>query len=118
MPANEFETYREQWEHSTFYARTYLVDILEEVRLLVGGEDGRAEEATLVVLHAAGVKGVRQGLRSWSRSAAGIPIATDDVADLDDETLASDGESEDVAAAAAHESVHEAGQDALRLPCA
>ena len=29
---------------------TYLVHILEEVRLLVGGQDGRAEEAPLVVL--------------------------------------------------------------------
>ena len=37
-------------------------------------------------------------------------------ADLDDEAVVGDGEGEDVAAAAAHEGVDEAGEDALRLP--
>ena len=32
-------------------AGTCLVNVLEEVRLLVGGEDGRAEEAPLIVLY-------------------------------------------------------------------
>jgi hypothetical protein len=37
-------------------------------------------------------------------------------ANLDDEAVVGHGEGEDVAAAAAHEGVHEAREDALRLP--